>query len=145
MIVSALRFLRGASILAVAAAGPACAADAETSAVADGADPGTIIVTGTRETGITATDSPAPVQIVGSEQLTRIGQPNLSQALNQIVPSFTAQAFGGDASNLTLTAKLRGLSPNHALILLDGKRRHPSANLHVSAGPFQGAWRPTST
>jgi iron complex outermembrane receptor protein len=130
-------FRLAASLLAVAVAVPAYADEA-----ADAEDAGTIIVTGTRQTGITAADSPAPVQIVGAEQLARIGQPNLNQALTQIVPSFTAQAFGGDASNLTLTAKLRGLSPNHALVLIDGKRRHPSANLHVSAGPFQGASAP---
>jgi iron complex outermembrane receptor protein len=126
-------------------AGPAHATAATTAAaagVAAEADADTIIVTGTRESGITAADSPAPVQIVAREQLVRVGQPNLNQVLNQLVPSFTAQAFGGDASNLTLTAKLRGLSPNHALILIDGKRRHPSANLHVSAGPFQGASAP---
>jgi iron complex outermembrane receptor protein len=139
MMKSSPRFLLGASILAFAASQPAYADEA--AATAD-VEAGTIIVTGTRETGITAADSPAPVQIVAAEQLERGGQPNLNQVLNQLVPSFTAQAFGGDASNLTLTAKLRGLSPNHALILIDGKRRHPSANLHVSAGPFQGASAP---
>ncbi|MEJ5976259.1 TonB-dependent receptor [Novosphingobium sp. PS1R-30] len=144
MIISSRRLVLSASLLALIAGSPAHAEEAESAAAAAdaGVDAGTIIVTGTRATGITAADSPAPVQIVGSEQLSRIGQPNLNQALNQLVPSFTAQAFGGDASNLTLTAKLRGLSPNHALVLLDGKRRHPSANLHVTAGPFQGASAP---
>lgn len=141
MIKPSPRLLLGASIFAFAVTGPAHAAEVAAEAEVE-ADASTIIVTGTRETGISAADSPAPVQIVGAEQLSHIGQPSLNQALNQLIPSFTAQAFGGDASNLTLTAKLRGLSPNHALILIDGKRRHPSANLHVSAGPFQGASAP---
>jgi iron complex outermembrane receptor protein len=68
----------------------------------------------------------------------RTGQPDLIQALSQNLPSFTAQAFGGDTANLTLSARLRGLSPNHALVLIDGKRRHTTANLAVLGGPYQG-------
>jgi iron complex outermembrane receptor protein len=101
-----------------------------------------IIVTGTRQTGVRAADSAAPVQVFNAEALARVGQPNLNQVLTQLAPSFTAQAFGGDASNLTLTAKLRGLSANHVLILINGKRRHGTANLHVASGPFQGGAAP---
>jgi len=46
-----------------------------------------------------------------------------------------AQAFGGDTANLTLSARLRGLSPNHTLVLVNGKRRHGTANLAVLGGP----------
>jgi iron complex outermembrane receptor protein len=98
-----------------------------------------VVVTGTRRTGLVATDSPAPIQVLDSSVLKRTGQPDLIQALAQNVPSFTAQAFGGDTANLTLSAKLRGLSPNHALVLIDGKRRHTTANLAVLGGPYQGA------
>src|SRR5262249_44348097 len=48
------------------------------------------------------------------------------------------QAFGFDTANATLQSRLRGLSPNHVLILIDGKRRHPTANLAWEAGGFQG-------
>ena len=101
-----------------------------------------IVVTGTRQTGVRAADSAAPVQVLGAAALSRVGQPNLNQVLAQLAPSFTAQAFGGDASNLTLTAKLRGLSANHVLVLINGKRRHGTANLHVTNGPFQGGAAP---
>lgn len=97
-----------------------------------------IIVTGTRRTGLEVADSPAPVQVLDASSLQRVGQPDLVQALTQNVPSFTAQAFGGDTAALTLSAKLRGLSPNHALVLIDGKRRHTTANLAVLGGPYQG-------
>ncbi|HOY76505.1 MAG TPA: TonB-dependent receptor [Hyphomonadaceae bacterium] len=97
-----------------------------------------IIVTGTRTTGMTAADSPAPVVVLDSTALESIGQPDLRVALSQNVPSFTAQAFGGDTAALTLSARLRGLSPNHALILLNGKRRHGTSNLAVLGGGFQG-------
>ena len=97
-----------------------------------------IIVTGTRRTGMAAADSPAPIQLLDTGTLEKVGQPDLIQALAQNVPSFSAQAFGGDTAALTLSAKLRGLSPNHALVLVNGKRRHTTANLAVLSGAYQG-------
>ena len=99
---------------------------------------GAIIVTGTRLTGLKASDSPAPVQVLGSDALTKVGQPDLIQGLAQNLPSIQAQAFGGDLANLHLSFKLRGLSPNHTLVLLNGKRRHGTANVVVSGGAFGG-------
>ncbi len=98
-----------------------------------------IIVTGTRTTGLTAADSPAPIQVLDIGTLEKTGQPDLIQALAQNIPSFTAQAFGGDTAALTLSAKLRGVSPNHALVLVNGKRRHGTSNLAVLGGAYQGA------
>jgi iron complex outermembrane receptor protein len=103
------------------------------------AAPEDIIVTGTRVTGMTAADSAAPITVIGSDTLSRIGQPNLIQALAQLTPSFTAEARGGDTGALTLSARLRGISPNDTLVLVNGKRRHSTANLHVGAGQYQGA------
>ena len=101
--------------------------------------PQEVVVTGTRREGVQAIESPAPVQVLDSAALKRVGQPDLIQSLAQNLPSFTAQAFGGDTANLTLSAKLRGVSPNHALVLINGKRRHTTANLAVLGGPYQGA------
>ncbi|MGH7224108.1 MAG: TonB-dependent receptor plug domain-containing protein, partial [Gemmataceae bacterium] len=66
------------------------------------------------------------------------GNPALLAALEQVVPSFTAQAFGNDMAGQTLQAKLRGLSCNDVLVLVNGKRRHGTANIEVDSGPFQG-------
>ncbi|MDB5423588.1 MAG: TonB-dependent receptor [Phenylobacterium sp.] len=112
---------------------------AAVTAAAEGAELDQVIVTGTRVTGLRAVDSPAPIQVLDAAALQRVGQTDLIQAIAQNVPSFNAQAFGGDAANLTLSAKLRGLSPNHALVLINGKRRHGTANLAVLSGAFQGA------
>ncbi len=130
------RLFAGASalVLGVAMAGVVQAAEAANEA----SDVEAVIVTGTRTTGLRAVDSPAPVTVLDSTALTRVGQTDLIQAIAQNVPSFNAQAFGGDTANLTLSAKLRGLSPNHALVLINGKRRHGTANLAVLGGPFQG-------
>ena len=103
------------------------------------ADTEAVIVTGTRVTGMTAADSAAPITVIGSDALSKVGQPNLIQALSQITPSFSAEALGGDTGALTLSARLRGLSPNDTLVLVNGKRRHSTANLHVLSGQYQGA------
>ena len=123
-----------ALVLGAAMAGGVQAADAADEAN----DVEAVIVTGTRTTGLKAVDSPAPITVLDSTALTRVGQTDLIQAIAQNVPSFNAQAFGGDTANLTLSARLRGLSPNHTLVLINGKRRHGTANLAVLGGPFQG-------
>src|SRR6185437_10562077 len=62
----------------------------------------TVIVTGTRVQGMTAADSAAPIQVLGTDALTHgTGSTDLRQQLGQTVPSFTAQQFGGDTANLT--------------------------------------------
>ena len=112
----------------VAAAAPVVAAD----------NMEAVIVTGTRRSGLKAIDSASPIQVLDAGSLERTGQPDLIQAMAQNVPSFTAQAVGGDTANLTLSARLRGLSPNDTLVLVNGKRRHTTSNLAVLGGPYQG-------
>lgn len=98
-----------------------------------------VIVTGTRTQGLKVDDSAAPVQVIGAEALRRVGQPDLVQALAQTLPSIQAQASGIDQANLHPEIKLRGLNPNHTLILINGKRRHGTANIVVTPGNFTGA------
>ena len=98
-----------------------------------------VIVTGTRELGTKAVDSAAPIQVVSAEALKTSGAADLMSALAQVVPSLQMQAFGFDMSAQTLQARLRGVSPNDVLVLINGKRRHTTANLAVDTGsPFQG-------
>jgi iron complex outermembrane receptor protein len=111
---------------------------AQTAAPAETDSIDAVIVTGTRTTGLRAVDSPAPVQVLGNDLLKRTGQPNLIQALAQNVPSIQAQSFGSDAAAFNLAFKLRGLSPNHTLVLINGKRRHGMANVAVSGGAYGG-------
>lgn len=103
-----------------------------------------VIVTGTRAQGLRASDSAAPIQVVDSNALLRTGSPNVAQSLTQNVPAFTVQSYGGDTQALTLAAALRGLSPNDTLVLINGKRRHTTANLSIDggAGPYQGGAAP---
>ena len=97
-----------------------------------------LIVTGTRVAGLRASDSAAPIQVVGQAALERTASTDLVNTLALMVPSFTAQAVGGDTANETLSARLRGLSPNHALVLINGKRRHGTSNLAILSSAYQG-------
>ncbi|WP_253200954.1 TonB-dependent receptor plug domain-containing protein [Sphingomonas quercus] len=101
-----------------------------------------IIVTGTRTTGMGAADSPAPIQLLGGDLLARTAQPDLVQTLAQNLPSVQAQSFGTDLQQVNLSFRLRGLSPNHTLVLVNGKRRHGTANVSVAGGVFGGAAAP---
>ncbi len=131
-------WLAGVSLASLVAA-VASSASADDDAAAAGVAVEEVIVTGTRQTGLKVEDSPAPVQVVDTQALARTGQTDLRLGLANVVPSFNAQAFGGDTANLTLSARLRGLSPNHALVLINGKRRHTTSNLAVLSGAYQGA------
>ena len=134
------RYMAGASLLALIASAGAAQAAADATVAADtGATVSEVIVTGTRQTGVRAVDSAAPIQVVGGEALKNVGQPNLIQTLSQNLPSFNAQGYGADTAALTLSAALRGLSPNDTLVLIDGKRRHGTSNLAVDNGsPYTG-------
>ena len=120
-------------------------ADATADATADtttSSTPATseVIVTGTRQVGVTAADSPAPVQVVGAAALVKTGSIDLASSLVSDVPSLNIQTTGGDMAALSIQAALRGLSPNDTLVLIDGKRRHDSSNLAVDSGSsFSGS------
>lgn len=98
-----------------------------------------VIVTGTREIGKKARDSISPVDIITARQLSETGMPSLREALTQLAPSLTMPTSGYDAGALTSAFSLRGLSPNETLVLIDGKRRHTTANIYADPGPQQGS------
>jgi iron complex outermembrane receptor protein len=97
-----------------------------------------VIVTGTRRTGMAVDDSPAPVQVVTAEALQQSGAPDLMNSLAFQVPSFNASQQGTDMTSPTLVANMRALSPNHTLVLVNGKRRHFTSNVAVT-GSYAGA------
>jgi iron complex outermembrane receptor protein len=88
-----------------------------------------VIVTGTRDYGVKARESTAPVTVISAAKLERTGQSNLLGALQRLNPSYSFSGFGGDLNNLVRSPRLRGLSTNHVLVLVNGKRRHGTANL----------------
>ncbi len=89
-------------------------------------------VIGTRVPLRTLHDSAVPVDIVTAEDLKRSGFTDLSTALESITPSFNfAETTISDGSDHVKPATLRGLGPDQVLVLINGKRRHNSALIHI--------------
>ena len=134
-----------AGISAIAISTPALAQQATTpgqaAATPAEADPAsTIIVTGTRRSDRTVADSPVPIDVIGSEQITNTGATETNKILNQLVPSFNfPQPAIADGSDALRPATLRGLSPDQTLVLVNGKRRHVSALLNINGTVGRGS------
>lgn len=91
-----------------------------------------VIVTGTRRTDRTVAESPSPIDIISADALTEGGKPGLNEKLNSLVPSFNLPArVGSDASLVIRPTNLRGLSGDQTLILVNGKRWHPTSVLNI--------------
>jgi iron complex outermembrane recepter protein len=99
-----------------------------------------IIVTGTRRTDRTLAESPVPIDVISSEALTETGFTEVNRILNQVVPSFNfPQPSVTDGTDVLRPATLRGLSPDQTLVLVNGKRRHPSSLLNLNGSVGRGS------
>lgn len=91
-----------------------------------------LVTTGTRTLTRTATRSVAPIDVISSQLMEGTGAVETWQQLERLVPSALGPRIPlGDNGARPIT--LRGLAPHHVLVLVNGKRRHPSATL--LAGP----------
>lgn len=100
-----------------------------------------VVVTGSRSGGRVKTESPVPVDIINVQQLTtQAPQNNLNQILNFVAPSFTSNTTTvADGTDHIDPAQLRGLGPDQVLVLVNGKRRHPSSLVNVNGSPGRGS------
>ena len=96
------------------------------------------IVTGTRDTGVKAWQSAAPILIVDAGALAATGQNNAFDALMRVLPSLSWNS-NYDLGNVVRSARLRGMSPGEVLVLIDGKRRHPTARVNSTPSADQGS------
>ncbi|CTP86472.1 putative TonB dependent receptor protein [Xanthomonas translucens pv. poae] len=100
----------------------------------------TVIVTGTRVSDRTVAESQSPIDIISSEALQSTGTSELATALSRVLPSlnFPRPALTDGTSGIR-PAQLRGLSPDQVLVLVNGKRRHTSAQINVNGSIGRGA------
>ncbi|EKU26126.1 TonB-dependent receptor plug domain-containing protein [Xanthomonas graminis] len=100
----------------------------------------TVIVTGTRVSDRTVAESQSPIDIISSEALQSTGTSELATALSRVLPSlnFPHPALTDGTSGIR-PAQLRGLSPDQVLVLVNGKRRHTSAQINVNGSIGRGA------
>ncbi len=99
-----------------------------------------ILVTGTRNRGRTAIQSPVPIDNFSGLMLERQGNGDMTETLKNVVPSFAATPLTGDGAAFVRPTSLRGLPPDEVLILVNSKRRHRSALIsHFGAAMNVGA------
>ncbi|EHH67491.1 tonB-dependent receptor [Gluconobacter morbifer G707] len=98
-----------------------------------------MIVTGTHASNRHARQSVSPVTVVTAATLRHSGMVNLADALTRTYAQINVSAMGSDAGALTSSIRMRGLNPNQVLVLVDGKRRHTTANIYADSGPQFGA------
>lgn len=78
-------------------------------------------------------ESKTPVDTLTHEAIDSVASSDLNDKLTRLVPSYQVQRNTISNGNIfTRTATLRNLSPEHTLILVDGKRRHRSAYVDVT-------------
>ncbi len=93
----------------------------------------TLIVTGTRVTDRTVTESTSPIDTITPEVLQATGTVELATALSRAIPSLNfPRAAINDGTDAMRPAQLRGLAPDHTLVLVNGKRYHPGALVNVN-------------
>ena len=101
-----------------------------------------IVVIGSRGAPRSVDDSPVPVDVFQASDFEQSGSFNgeLSQLLHNLLPSFNfPRQSNSDTADLVRPAQLRGLSPDHTLVLVNGKRRHTTAILNTSGKIGRGA------
>ncbi|GAB2675951.1 TonB-dependent receptor plug domain-containing protein [Aliiglaciecola aliphaticivorans] len=99
-----------------------------------------ISVIGSRRLGRTVEDSPVPIDIIGSDALNTTGQTETNMILGSLLPSFNfPQPSLTDGTDHVRPAQLRGLAPDHTLVLVNGKRRHSNALLNLNGSTGRGS------
>lgn len=100
-----------------------------------------VVLVGSRSGGRSKADSPVPVDVFNLKDIQlSLPQTNINQILNSIAPSFTSTIqTNADGSDHLDPAQLRGLGPDQALVLVNGKRRHTSALINVNGTPGRGS------
>ncbi len=130
--------LFGVSITAIVlASGTAQAQDADADAAASNED--SIVVIGSRGKPRTITDSPVAIDSVDAAAIADAGATETGRILQELVPSFNFSSSSvSDGTDSLLPATLRGLGPDQTLVLVNGKRRHKSALIHVNTSVGRG-------
>ena len=88
-----------------------------------------VVLVGSRRGGRIKTETAVPVDIININQVgLSSAKMDLTAALNMAAPSYNYnKQSGADGADHIDLGTLRGLGPDHTLVLINGKRRHPTA------------------
>ena len=85
-------------------------------------------VTGTRAEERTVVLSPVPIDVLNAGELRTTGRSETAQVIQMLAPSFNfPRPSVSDGTDHVRPATLRGLGADQTLVLINGKRRYPSA------------------
>ncbi|HEV8630335.1 MAG TPA: TonB-dependent receptor [Thermoanaerobaculia bacterium] len=99
-----------------------------------------ITVTGTRVSGRSATDTPAPVDYIAPEAIQSTGATETGKILQLLEPSFNFSTTTiSDGTDIVRPATLRGLGSDQLLVLVNGKRRHQQSLVNVQQTVARGS------
>ncbi|MEO0998609.1 MAG: TonB-dependent receptor plug domain-containing protein, partial [Pseudomonadota bacterium] len=132
------RSLLGAAVLTALGSGYAGPALAQSQAIEE------VVVTGTRARPRSVTESMVPIDVISADDFVNQGDTDLSNLLRTVVPSYSVNAQPiSDAATIVRPANLRGLAPDHTLVLVNNKRRHRAAVIYwLGNGVADGAQGP---
>ncbi|MBK8678545.1 MAG: TonB-dependent receptor [Sphingobacteriales bacterium] len=99
-----------------------------------------VLLVGTRKSGRTLTETPVAIDVIPIEEIAQSsGQVDLQQILQFAAPAFNSnRQAGSDGSDHIDAATLRGLGPDQVLVLVNGKRYHPSSLVNVFGSRARG-------
>ena len=98
-----------------------------------------VITIGTRAPERSRLDSPVPVDVISEDEIRKTGHTEVGRVLQTLAPSFNFSSSSiSDGTDALRPATLRGLGPDQVLVLVNGKRRHGSALIHVNTSVGRG-------
>lgn len=90
-----------------------------------------LVVLGSRAQPRSATDSTVPIDVISGDDLAKQGGSDLQDLLRNVVPSYNVNLQPiSDAATVVRPANLRGLAPDHTLVLINGKRHHRASVIY---------------
>ena len=103
-----------------------------------------VVVVGTRALPRSVEDSSVPVDVISSEDFEDQAGFDMSNLIRSTVPSFhVSDNPSRDMAALLRPVNLRGLAPDHTLVLMNNKRRHRGSVIQwISNGASNGAQGP---
>ncbi len=97
------------------------------------------VTVGSRMAGAAA-ERAVPVDVLTAAQIEATGASETSQVIQALAPSFNfPRPTITDGTDSVRPATLRGLGPDQVLVLINGKRRHTSALVHVNGSIGRGS------
>ena len=98
-----------------------------------------IVTIGTRAPGRVSADLAVAVDVLSADDMAATGQTEVGRMLQALAPSFNFSSSSiSDGTDALRPATLRGLGPDQTLVLVNGKRRHQAALIHINNSVGRG-------